>query len=197
MFKSNDFSEVIREKIESRKDIIAKIEEKKVNSRSVMRNPLMIYETINIHFSLKNILMDIGCDDLEATNCYCPFHGEIRGLSKPSAKYFEDSDTLYCYQEQKSYTAYHGAKELLKWDISSKFVEAWNCIDEEQRSYLLEKYGAGEVIEDSSSKVLKPYSNIFEDFKSKNVSLKQYRVALRNIIYEIYGKERQKTLCSL
>lgn len=197
MFKSYDFSEVARAKIEQKANVMQKIEEKKKVSRDVKRNPLLIYECINLHFSLKEILLDIGCDDLEATNSYCPFHGEIKGISKPSGKYFEDSDTFYCYQEQKSYTAYHGLKELLKVDISIKFAEAWNCIDEDSRNMLLEKYGAGELVEDENSKVLRAYKPLRDDFIAKRVPFNKYKVALRNVLYEVYEKEREKTLRSL
>lgn len=190
LFTSNDFPQVREEQKYSRMKIRSKLNEKKP-TKDLIFNSLLMFDAINKYYSLKDILEDIGCDDLGATNCYCPFHNEIKGLSKPSAKYYEDSDTLYCYQENRSFTAYHGIKILLKGDIKVYFNEAWQNLDSAVKEELIEKYGSGEIAE-SSSKILEPYENVFEMFINGNIDFKKYKGAIRKILYELYSEERKE-----
>lgn len=190
LLASNDFPQVKEEQRYQRMKIRSKMEERKP-TKGLMFNSLLMFDAINKYYSLKDILEDIGCDDLGAVNCCCPFHNEIKGLSKPSAKYYEDSDTLYCYQENRSFTAYHGIKILLKGDIKTYFNEAWQNLDSNTKEELIDKYGSGELSE-SSSKTLEPYENVFDMFISGNIDFKKYKGALRKILYELYSEERKE-----
>lgn len=78
-------------------------------------------------------------------NIYCPFHGESRRKgSKPSARFYDNiiPVKLWCFQEHRSYYAYHYIKLILKGDplqylinhSSSKQIEYYaNEYKEEQK----------------------------------------------------------------
>lgn len=189
LLNNNDFKEVKKANSERKSAIMEQAKEVK----KAKFNSLLMYDAINRYYSLKEILEDIGVTDLGATNCCCPFHGEIKGLSKPSAKYYPDSDTLYCYQEGKSYTAYHGIKILWNGDIKIYFNEAWNNLNDVIKEELLQKYGDVNSVEKSDNQ-LEPYSDVYNEFISGNINFKTYRTALRKVLYEIYTTDREKTL---
>lgn len=74
---------------------------------------------INNWYSAKDILNYIGCNLTETSPCRCPFHGkhaEGRGMfeSRQSAKFFEETNTLYCWAESKTYRPYD-MLEFLGW----------------------------------------------------------------------------------
>ena len=189
LLRNNDFKEVKQENSDRQAAVLEKSKERE----KTKFNSLLMYDAINRYYSLKEILEDIGVTDLGATNCCCPFHGEIKGLSKPSAKYYPDSDTLYCYQEGKSYTAYHGIKTLWNGDIKIYFNEAWNNLNDVVKEELLQKYGDVNSVEKSDNQ-LEPYSDVYNEFISGNINFKTYRTALRKVLYEIYTTDREKTL---
>ena len=189
LLRNNDFKEVKQENSDRQAAVLEKSKERE----KTKFNSLLMYDAINRYYSLKEILEDIGVTDLGATNCCCPFHGEIKGLSKPSAKYYPDSDTLYCYQEGKSYTAYHGIKILWNGDIKIYFNEAWNNLNDVIKEELLQKYGDANSVEKSDNQ-LEPYSDVYNEFISGNINFKTYRTALRKVLYEIYTTDREKTL---
>lgn len=189
LLRNNDFKEVKQENSDRQAAVLEKSKERE----KTKFNSLLMYDAINRYYSLKEILEDIGVTDLGATNCCCPFHGEIKGLSKPSAKYYPDSDTLYCYQEGKSYTAYHGIKTLWNGDIKIYFNEAWNNLNDVIKEELLQKYGDVNSVEKSDNQ-LEPYSDVYNEFISGNINFKTYRTALRKVLYEIYTTDREKTL---
>lgn len=189
LLRNNDFKEVKQENSDRKAAVLEKSKERE----KTKFNSLLMYDAINRYYSLKEILEDIGVTDLGATNCCCPFHGEIKGLSKPSAKYYPDSDTLYCYQEGKSYTAYHGIKTLWNGDIKIYFNEAWNNLNDVVKEELLQKYGDVNSVEKSDNQ-LEPYSDVYNEFISGNINFKTYRTALRKVLYEIYTTDREKTL---
>lgn len=189
LLRNNDFKEVKQENSDRQAAVLEKSKERE----KTKFNSLLMYDAINRYYSLKEILEDIGVTDLGATNCCCPFHGEIKGLSKPSAKYYPDSDTLYCYQEGKSYTAYHGIKTLWNGDIKIYFNEAWNNLNDVVKEELLQKYGDVNSVEKSDNQ-LEPYSDVYNEFISGNINFKTYRTALRKVLYEIYTTDREKTI---
>ena len=62
-------------------------------------------------------------------NFYCPFHSDSDG-GHASGKYYDTSDTMFCYSERRTYTAFDAALlfnatygEIYKWALSNGFKE--------------------------------------------------------------------------
>jgi len=189
MFKPLDFEEVTEEKNKSRMKYVKEGQVKRQITYDVMKNRLLMYDVINRHYKLKDILEDLGSRDLMGTNCLCPFHGEVEGISKPSAKYYPETDRLYCFREDKTFTAYHALKQLVGGDMGLYFKEAWMELSPEVRDELIQKYTANEQVESKVSEFA-PYRLVVEKFRSGEVGYDRYSRAMRKIIYEIYDMER-------
>ena len=73
-----------------------------------------LYFVVNNIFSIKELM-----GETQNKNIYCPFHGESREAgSKPSARFYDNVSPvkLWCFQEHRSYYAYHYIKLILKKD---------------------------------------------------------------------------------
>lgn len=144
-------------------------------------NPLVKVEVINKRYNLGKLLTNLGID-ISGSNMYCPFHpDEMTG--KPSAKYHSDSDKVYCFSENKSYSAYHAIKLLYGLDIDKVFMDIWIGMPLEERHEVMDKY------EDGSSDIISmpsewdKYSNtVLRMFRDGKVNFRQHKNALYKVL---------------
>lgn len=153
-------------------------------------NPLIKVDVINKKYNLGKLLEGLGYD-ISGSNMYCPFHpDEMTG--KPSAKYHADTDRLYCFSENKSYSAYHAIKLLYGLDVDKVFRDAWAEMSLDERHSLMDKY---DDVEHSSGIVSSEWDKykklVLDKFKSGEVSYKQYKNALYKVLLLIDTEERQ------
>jgi hypothetical protein len=154
-------------------------------------NPLIKVEVINKKYNLGKLLTDLGYD-VTGSNMYCPFHpDEMTG--KPSAKYHADTDRLYCFSENKSYSAYHAIKMLYGLDIEKVFNDIWADMSLAERHELMDKYEDGNAsnIESSAlpSEWIKYRDRVLDKFKQGEVSFKQYKNALYKVLMIVGQQE--------
>ena len=142
-------------------------------------NPLLKMEVINKHFNLGRLLRNLGMDT-SSSNMYCPFHDD-ESTGKPSAKYHENTDLLYCFSENKMYSAYHAIKFLYNKDINKVFQKIWFSLSEEERHEYMDKYNeSGKVVKDRS-KWDDLRDSVLSKFSSGQVTFKQYKNALYKV----------------
>ena len=101
-------------------------------------HPLLKYEAINRHFNLRRVLREQNIE-VPQYNFFCPFHDD-ESTGKPSARYHENSDSIYCYSEQKHYTSYHALKLICGFDMEKVFVYAWENLSDADKEELQRKY---------------------------------------------------------
>jgi len=80
-----------------------------------------LYYVVNNTFSIKELM-----GESQNKNIYCPFHGESKAAgSKPSARFYDNivPTKLWCFQEHKSYYAYHYIKLIMKLDPLQYLME--------------------------------------------------------------------------
>lgn len=144
-------------------------------------NPLVKVDVINSHFKLSDLLREYGCY-IDGSTMYCPFHDDdITG--KPSAKYHSDTDLLYCFSENRVYSAYHALKILFGKDVNFIFKKIWSRLSKEDRLSYLGKYDEKVkdiVVEDTGWDFYN--KNILSAFKSGKVSYEQYKNALYKVL---------------
>lgn len=144
-------------------------------------NPLVKVDVINSHFKLSDLLREYGCY-IDGSTMYCPFHDDdITG--KTSAKYHSDTDLLYCFSENRVYSAYHALKILFGKDVNSIFKKIWSNMSKEDRLSYLGKYDEKVkdiVVEDTGWDYYN--KNILSVFKSGKVSYGQYKNALYKVL---------------
>ena len=142
-------------------------------------NPLLKMEVINKHFNLGRLLRNLGMDT-SSSNMYCPFHDDV-STGKPSAKYHENTDLLYCFSENKMYSAYHAIKFLYNKDTNKIFQKIWFSLSEEERHEYMDKYNeSGKVVKDRS-KWDDLRDSVLSKFSSGQVTFKQYKNALYKV----------------
>lgn len=142
-------------------------------------NPLLKMEVINKHFNLGRLLRNLGMDT-SSSNMYCPFHDD-KSTGKPSAKYHENTDLLYCFSENKMYSAYHAIKFLYNKDTNKVFQKIWFSLSEEERHEYMDKYNeSGKVVKDRS-KWDDLRDSVLSKFSSGQVTFKQYKNALYKV----------------
>ncbi len=174
-------------------DNLALKEKSKSDVFDIDFNPILMYNVINSKHSLKKLLLSLGIDFMGA-NIYCPFHpDEMTG--KPSAKYHENDDTLYCFSEQKKYTSYHVLKLLYSMDIKKEFLKLWADLSDSERDNFLREFDPEGV---DSGKFINPEwkrSVIVRGmFREGKVNFRQHKNALYKIstlIYENNNKRRK------
>ncbi len=144
---------------------------------------LLVFYVINSHYSMKRLLVDYGIEFYGA-NIYCPFHDdELTG--KQSAKYHESDDAIYCFSEQKKYTAYHALKELYKVDVKKEFYKIWADLNDSDREQFINKYSSGINI-NFIPDLWKRSSIIVGMYRQGKVNFKQHKNALYKIATMIY-----------
>lgn len=144
-------------------------------------NPLVKVDVINSHFKLSDLLREYGCY-IDGSTMYCPFHDDdITG--KPSAKYHSDTDLLYCFSENRVYSAYHALKILFGKDVNFIFKKIWSSLSREERLSYIGKYDEKAkdiVIEDTGWNYYN--KNILSAFKLGKVTYEQYKNALYKVL---------------
>ena len=144
-------------------------------------NPLVKVDVINSHFKLSDLLREYGCY-IDGSTMYCPFHDDdITG--KPSAKYHSDTDLLYCFSENRVYSAYHALKILFGKDVNFIFKKIWSRLSKEDRLSYLGKYDEKVkdiVVEDTGWDYYN--KNILSAFKLGKVTYEQYKNALYKVL---------------
>jgi hypothetical protein len=155
-FKPNDFEDALVEK----------------------QSGLVKYEAINRKFNLGKLLMGLGYT-ISSQNMYCPFHAdEITG--KPSAKYHADTDILYCFSENKCYTAYHALKILYAKDMDKIFDIVWTSMSSAERQEILDKVepDKNHIVTKESQSEWEQYKTLLLNFRDKNVNYTQFKNGL-------------------
>ena len=147
-------------------------------------NPLVKLDVINDNYSLEKMLRNYGCY-IDGSTMYCPFHDDdVTG--KTSAKFHHDTDTLYCFSENKVYTAYHALKILYGQNVNTIFNRIWKTLTKEERLDYIGKYDEGSsavVVSDSDWEYYD--KNILSRFRDGNVSFSQYKNALYHVLEKI------------
>ncbi len=176
---------------ESDYNTLEKNKEKKESQEFEFKNQptydyLLMFKVINRHYSLKKLLDDLGWD-MWGSSIYCPFH-EDKLTGKPSAKYFPDSDSLYCFSEGKSFTAYHALKVFYNKNMKKVFEECWNKLDSSDKERLIREHGEGVNIgsKDFIPDYWKRCKIILGKFKLKEITFRQHKNALYKIFRTMY-----------
>ncbi len=155
---------------------------------------LFMYNVINYYYSLKQLLIDYGVK-VRTANMFCPFHAD-KSTGKPSAKYFEKDDSLWCFSESKKYTAYHALKLLYNADMKERFSLAWSQIPLADREKLLRDYGNNSNSYKASRYVNSIWTQlkfVWEKFSLGEVTFAQHKNALYKI-FSIIAEEEQKKI---
>lgn len=154
-------------------------------------NPLVKYDVINKNYNMRKLLNDLGIKT-EGSNMYCPFHpDEMTG--KPSAKYHEDTDLVFCFSENKAYSAFHAIKVLYNINTDKVFEDIWGRMGQEDKKVLLDKYDS----EDNTGNQYvntewdKYKNDVLSMFKAGRVTFKQYKNALYKV-FLLLNKETVK-----
>ena len=158
VFKSNDFDKSITDDV----------------------SPLLKMEIINKNFHLGSLLKNLGIDISNGT-MYCPFHDD-KATGKPSAKYHENTDLLYCFSENKMYSAYHAIKFLYNKDVNKIFQKIWLSMSEVDRHEYMDKYNVQGTTVKEKTKWDELSEKVLSKFKSGQVNYKQYKNALYKVL---------------
>lgn len=153
-------------------------------------NPLIKYELINRCYNLGNLLKQYGYENITGGNIYCPFHPDSL-TGKPSAKYHEDTDKLYCFSENKIYTAYHALKILYGADMNKLFLKLWSTLDVIQKQELVSKYNQENELQSIDINREEKLWQFYNDkylvyYRIGKVNYTQYKHALNVILNAIY-----------
>lgn len=151
---------------------------------------LIMYKVINDKFSLRKLLENMGYDLFDG-NIFCPFHmDELTG--KPSARYHKDTDLLYCFSENKVFSAYHALKILYGRDMKKLFKSIWIKLPRETReSYLNGTNQNNDCIKQNNLLWEKYKDSVLVKFKENKVLYRQYKHALYMILDEVSKDEQQ------
>lgn len=149
-------------------------------------NPLVQMEVINSRYNMGDLLRKLGYE-IDRGNMYCPFHPDNL-TGKPSARYHESDDKLWCFSEHRNYTAWHVLKILMGQDMNTLFRQIWSSMTAPERRAIIDKYGAGAVqgsareISEAQKKWDFYHARVLSQFARKLVSYKQYKNALYKVL---------------
>jgi len=150
-------------------------------------SPLIKMKVINKYYNLGKILKDLGYN-LNTSNMYCPFHPDS-ATGKESAKYYPDSDLLYCFSENKLYSAYHAIKLIYGLDVNQVFNDLWSKMSISERHFFMDSEGTKNTINTKEGMVWEKYKEpVLGKFKKSEVNFTQYKNALYKIL-ELANKE--------
>lgn len=158
-------------------------------------NPLVKVEVINKKFNMGKLLRNLGYE-IDYGNIYCPFHDD-EATGKPSAKYHGDTDKLYCFSENKMYSAYHALKLLYGQDINEIFHNIWIQMDELERAEVLSRYDSNVNVKISNKE--KSTWDIYREkvldkFKFGEVNYRQYKNALYKVLMIVTNESKSKAV---
>lgn len=176
--KDFDFHFEEPEQPEDSVNTVNSINEENYDFKNIDYNSLLMYHVINRCYSMKELLEGLGIY-VKNTNMYCPFHDDAL-TGKPSAKFHQDTDSLYCFSESKSYTAYHVLKILYNANMQEKFNTAWKGLSEADRERMLIEYSKDSNPEklDFINPIWKQLAVVTSKFSKGEVTLHQHRNAL-------------------
>ena len=144
-------------------------------------SPLVKMKVINKYYNLGKILKNLGCD-INSSNIYCPFHPDSM-TGKPSAKYYPDSDLLYCFSENKIYSAYHAIKLIYGLDINKVFRDLWGKMSVSERHFFIENSEQNDLFNTKDNIIWERYKeSVLGQFKKRKVNFTQYKNALYKIL---------------
>lgn len=109
-------------------------------------SPKKLYYVVNHCFSIKELM-----EEVRDKNIYCPFHGESRASgSKPSARFYTNVEPvkLWCFQEHRSYYAYHYIKQIMNQDPLNYLI---SHITEKKIKYYIQDYNENMAEEEEKS----------------------------------------------
>lgn len=157
-------------------------------------DPLFMFTVINKNYSLRDLLEGIGAE-VGGSNMYCPFHPDSL-TGKPSAKYFDNDDSLYCFSENKMYSAYHALKLLYGKNMKKVFYKAWKGMNETEREEMMREHGGDSQVDDGEfiSPVWRQCRIIMGKFSKGEVSFKQHRNAMYKVIVMMYEDGLRKKM---
>ena len=153
-------------------------------------HPRLKYDLINSYFNMGELLNNMGIET-RGSNIFCPFHPDTL-TGKPSAKYFPDSDTIHCFSESRTYTAYHVLKLLQGKDVKKIFQDIWDNMPTHEKKEWMDKYDV--VEEDVEDKEWGRYSLVTSQFREGNVDFEKHKKGLFKVIKAIF-LERGGTMC--
>jgi hypothetical protein len=149
-------------------------------------NPLVKMDVINDKFNMGKLLRAYGCE-IDRSTMYCPFHDDEH-TGKPSAKYHKETDSIYCFSENKVYTAYHALKILYGKNINKVFKLVWDELSDVDKRYYLDKHNEQKEVKIEESKWDIYNRKVLSKFKVGEVTYTQYKNALYKVL-EILQKE--------
>lgn len=134
---------------------------------------------VNDKYSLVAILRRYEPEENYQLNqrCYCPFHENV---NTPSAALYlnEDKESLFCFAENKLYTAYDALELLLKQDPLALGKALWDKMDAEEKANWLSING-----EDFSSEFdLKEEPKVSRELEIKKELYKRGEVSLEEVV---------------
>ena len=129
------------------------------------QNNKKLYFIVNRIFSIKELM-----GETKMKGIFCPFHGESPDSgSKPSSRFYEEKDMvkLWCFQEHRSYYAYHYIKLILKEDPLKYLIKHSK---DSEIAYYLTLYKEETSSEDTSYQInsFKELTKLFPTISSKN-----------------------------
>ncbi len=157
---------------------------KSVDIFDINYDGLLAYYVINEHFSMKQLLTDYGVD-FSGANIYCPFHDDAL-TGKPSAKYHDSDDAIFCFSEQKKFTAYNALKDLYRVDLKKEFYRIWADLSDNDREKFMSKYSSGSGNLSFIPSLWKRSVVVLGMFRQSKVSFRQHKNALFKVATMIY-----------
>ena len=152
-------------------------------------HPFLKIDVINKHYNMGKLLENLGYD-ISRGSMYCPFHPD-EATGKPSAKYHEDSDKVYCFSENKMYSAYHVIKLLYGINPEKVFRDIWNNMSEVDRREWYSRYEVVGTVDKKEPSKWEIYQKaVLSKFKSGEVNFTQYKNALYKVL-KIISTENQ------
>jgi hypothetical protein len=146
---------------------------------------LLKYDIINKKYNLGKLLNGMGYNTSYGT-MFCPFHDDKAG-GKPSAKYHEDSDKLYCFSEHKMYTSYHALKYLYNQDMDKVFNDIWRSMSVSDRDMTIRQYENKDMNPEVNDTEWEKYQKmVLDKFKTGEVTYIQYKNALYKVLDILY-----------
>lgn len=151
-------------------------------------HPFLKVDIINKHYNMGKLLENLGYD-ISRGSMYCPFHPD-ESTGKPSAKYHEDTDKLYCFSENKMYSSYHVIKLLYGIDTEKVFRDIWNNMSEIDRREWYSKYDENGVKSEKEVSKWEIYQKaVLSKFQTGEVSFTQYKNALYKVLKIVLNEQ--------
>ena len=110
-------------------------------------------------------------------NVFCPFHDNH---DTPAARLYKDSNTLYCFSEQKGYRPSDFIeKELINARLESVFYKLWRQLDDYTKEEVLNNYNLDSDYQSTEFKEALPQ---LEKFKTGEITLSELRQMLIKLL---------------